>query len=235
MLSRSATAWTPGCRSTRCPRLCRSWPGSCERWTERNTSTRWPWAGPAMALRQRRSTLSWWPGSHVTRAHTSAACSVCGYMSSASCAASTGSWSTASSSGRTRRRTVRSTSVGSYGSPPSSAAVEPVRICPPGGRHPQGRGCGQPRWQCAGQPPQDCWSADDGQRHRSDPTAGKAATLHHRRDRAARTETSVTNRPANSGRRLRSGARQSAGTNGTLGFFAVGDTYSLRTYGAGAV
>jgi hypothetical protein len=37
--------------------------------------------------------------------------------SSARCEASTGSWSTASSSGRTRRSTVLTTSVGSHGIP----------------------------------------------------------------------------------------------------------------------
>ena len=35
------------CRSTRCLRRCRSWPGSSGPSTARSTSTRWPWVGPA--------------------------------------------------------------------------------------------------------------------------------------------------------------------------------------------
>jgi hypothetical protein len=76
-----------------------------------------------------------------------------GYMNSASCTASTGSWSAASSSGRTRRSTVRTTSVGSHGIPSVSRSRRASTDLPTGAHRRRGRGCGHPPRHCAKQPP----------------------------------------------------------------------------------
>jgi hypothetical protein len=73
-----------------------------------------------------------------------------GDMTSASSTASTGSWSMASSCGRTRRSTVLSTSVAARGSRRCAAVAMPATTCRPVARRRPGRACGHPsqhyRW-----------------------------------------------------------------------------------------